>query len=69
MAIPMMGYILAMAFPIYMNTFNKDVIDGHRNTELNVTVPVEKDIALEEGSNGKPTAAIVGATEDTTHNA
>jgi FHS family L-fucose permease-like MFS transporter len=64
MAIPMMGYILAMIFPIYVNIYKKDVMDSHRNTELNVTIPVGKDVELE--AQKKPTAATIEAVEDET---
>lgn len=40
MIIPFMGYVLAYAFPIYVNFFNKDAMDSHRETDLNV-VPRE----------------------------
>lgn len=63
MAIPMMGYILALVFPIYVNIYKKDSMDLHRNTEINVTVQVDKEYALEEGP-GKPTVATVETIED-----
>lgn len=66
MAIPMMGFILAMIFPIYVNIYKKDVMDSHRNTELNVTIPVGKDVELEEGGQKKPTAATIETVEDET---
>ncbi|KAL4920598.1 major facilitator superfamily domain-containing protein [Aspergillus aurantiobrunneus] len=47
MAIPMMGYILAFIFPVYVNIFKKDTMDMHRNTGINVDVPVGKEIELE----------------------
>lgn len=47
MAIPMMGYILAFIFPVYVNVFKKDTMDMHRNTAINVEVPVGKDVELE----------------------
>lgn len=47
MAIPMMGYILAFIFPVYVNVFKKDTMDMHRNTGINVDVPVGKEIELE----------------------
>ncbi|KAJ5382652.1 hypothetical protein N7517_000563 [Penicillium concentricum] len=65
MAIPMMGFVLALIFPIYVNVFNKDVMDNHRNTELNVTIPVGKDIALEEGPQDEPTTTATEAAEQT----
>ncbi|KFX96147.1 hypothetical protein O988_05435 [Pseudogymnoascus sp. VKM F-3808] len=36
MIIPFMGYVLAYAFPIYVNFFNKDAMDAHRETDLNI---------------------------------
>lgn len=64
MAIPMMGYILALIFPIYVNIYKKDTMDLHRNTEVNVSVKVNTDIALEEGNMSKPTATNVEAVEE-----
>ncbi|KAL4965478.1 major facilitator superfamily domain-containing protein [Aspergillus stella-maris] len=40
MVIPMMGYILAFIFPVYVNVFKRDVMDAHRNTDINVDVHV-----------------------------
>ncbi|KAJ5916475.1 hypothetical protein N7504_000490 [Penicillium tannophilum] len=64
MAIPMMGYILALIFPIYVNIYKRDSMDLHRNTEVNVSIPVSKDVAMEEGTQSKPTAANVETVED-----
>jgi FHS family L-fucose permease-like MFS transporter len=36
MAIPTAFYVLAWAFPIYANVFNSKMLDGHRETHLNV---------------------------------
>ena len=63
MAIPMMGYILALIFPIYINLFKRETMDIHRNTEINVTIPVGKDFVLEEGTHGKPGATNVETIE------
>jgi hypothetical protein len=68
MAFPMMGYILSIGFSIYVHIFNEDTMNSHQNTELNFTVPVGKDIALEEGPNGKFTDGTVETVEDTRHN-
>lgn len=40
MIIPFMGFVLAYAFPVYVNFFNKEAMDTHRETTLNV-VPRE----------------------------
>ncbi|PGH13520.1 hypothetical protein AJ80_06270 [Polytolypa hystricis UAMH7299] len=50
LAIPMMGYILAWAFPLYVNFFNRDMVDLHRDTDLNVGTKMvgEKDVEVEE---------------------
>lgn len=63
MAIPMMGYILALIFPIYVNIYKKDTMDLHRNTEVNVSVKVDTDVALEEGKTSKPIATNVEVVE------
>ncbi|KAL4868027.1 hypothetical protein BDV12DRAFT_170241 [Aspergillus spectabilis] len=47
MAIPMLGHILALIFPIYVNIFQRDTMDAHRNTALNVDVPVGKEFEME----------------------
>ncbi|PTU25659.1 hypothetical protein P175DRAFT_0554891 [Aspergillus ochraceoroseus IBT 24754] len=49
MGIPMMGYILALIFPIYVNIFQKDTMDLHRSTALNVDMTVGKEVGLEGG--------------------
>jgi FHS family L-fucose permease-like MFS transporter len=36
MALPTAFYVLAWAFPVYANFFNAEVLDGHRETTLNV---------------------------------
>ena len=64
MAIPMMGYILALIFPIYVNIYKRDSMDLHRNTEFNVMIPVSKDIAMEEGTQSKPIAANAETVEN-----
>ncbi|KAJ6021307.1 hypothetical protein N7540_006811 [Penicillium herquei] len=63
MAIPMMGYILALSFPIYVNLYKRDVMDLHCDTEVNVTETIGKDIALEEGTQSKPATANVETVE------
>lgn len=63
MAIPMMGYIIDLIFPIYVNLYKRDLMDSHRNTEVNVTVPVSKDIAMEEGTQSKPAATDIETVE------
>lgn len=59
----MMGYVIALIFPIYVNIYKKDSMDLHRNTEINVSVPVSKDVALEEGVQGKPSITNVETVE------
>ncbi|EFX04717.1 glucose galactose transporter [Grosmannia clavigera kw1407] len=40
MAIPMMGYILAFVYPVYVNIFKRDLMDSHRATDYAVK-PIE----------------------------
>ena len=53
MAIPTAFYVLAWVFPVYINIFKRDIMDDHRNTELNIdharTVNV-KEIELERNA-------------------
>lgn len=48
MAIPMMGYLLALIFPIYINLVKKDTMDTHRNTDINVDVAVGKEESIKQ---------------------
>lgn len=61
MAIPMMGYILAWIFPIYVNIYKRDVMDTHRDTDVNVnhTVSSEKEIELERARENMPEIANI----------
>jgi MFS transporter, FHS family, L-fucose permease len=56
MAIPMMGYILAWIFPIYVNIYKREIMDTHRDTEVNVTYThsTEKEIELERARENEP---------------
>lgn len=36
MAIPTAFYVLTWVFPVYANFYNKESLDGHRNTDLNI---------------------------------
>ncbi|KAL2811613.1 glucose/galactose transporter [Aspergillus granulosus] len=47
MAIPTTFYVLAWAFPVYANTVSRKLLDGHRQTDLNVdgqSVRVDKNV-------------------------
>lgn len=67
MAIPMMGYILAWIFPIYVNMFQRDTMDLRRTTDVSIVPgPTDKELELErntscaEGADGKGTTATIG---------
>lgn len=47
MTIPMMGYILAFVYPVYVNFFAKDMLDSHRATEVGVKPIGEKQLELD----------------------
>ncbi|KAL2815125.1 major facilitator superfamily domain-containing protein [Aspergillus granulosus] len=64
MAIPMMGYILALIFPIYVNIFKKDTMDAHRNTAINVDVPIGKAVEVEMERGGAQEIETVGERRD-----
>lgn len=44
-------------------------MDSHRNTELNVTISVGKNVVLEEGAQSKSTTATIETVEGTRPNA
>lgn len=48
MLIPMAGFIAAWIYPIYVNLFNKEIMDIHRATAIGIEPPAGKDI-LEHG--------------------
>jgi FHS family L-fucose permease-like MFS transporter len=37
MAVPTGFYVLGWIYPVYANVWNRHVLDGHRETDLNVT--------------------------------
>lgn len=51
MAIPTAFYVAAWIFPIYVNFFNRESMDVHRETDLNVdrSTVVDKAVELERG--------------------
>ncbi len=48
MAIPMMGYILAWVYPVYVNFWNRETMDVHRQTDVGVAAVADKVLQLEE---------------------
>ncbi|RHZ49382.1 uncharacterized protein CDV56_102406 [Aspergillus thermomutatus] len=63
MAIPTAFYVLAWVFPVYANTVSRKLLDGHRATELNVSVTptaMDKNMQLEmERVNSKAGGEVV----------
>lgn len=63
MAIPMMGYILAWVYPLYVNIWNGDTMDIHRATTVGLETSNDKNIELEaqesRAGNHAPTATEV----------
>ncbi|RKU41110.1 hypothetical protein DL546_002642 [Coniochaeta pulveracea] len=47
MAMPMMGYILAWIYPLYVNVWNREVMDTHRATMVGVEPVNDKAMQLE----------------------
>lgn len=47
MAIPVMCYVLALVYPIYVNFWNKEMLDNHRATEVGIKPVDEKQLELE----------------------
>jgi FHS family L-fucose permease-like MFS transporter len=65
MAIPMMGYILAWIFPIYISLYKRNVMDTHRDSDVNVnhTVSSKKEIELERARENMPEVANIENVE------
>ncbi|KAF3763776.1 MFS general substrate transporter [Cryphonectria parasitica EP155] len=73
MTIPMMGYILAFIYPVYVNFFAKDMLDNHRATEVGIQHTNEKQLELEPQESRVETTAgdadikpVAGGTATTT---
>ena len=47
MAIPMMGYILAWIYPLYVNIWKRDIMDSHRDTTVGLEPVVAGDKVLQ----------------------
>lgn len=48
MAIPMMGYVLAWVYPLYVNIWKRETMDVHRATNLGVEPVEDKAMQLEQ---------------------
>lgn len=46
MSIPLMGYVLAFIYPVYVNFFARDMLDSHRATEVGIKPVDEKQLEL-----------------------
>ncbi|KAI9035927.1 uncharacterized protein KD926_002592 [Aspergillus affinis] len=62
MAIPMMGYILALVFPIYVNLFQRERMDEHSQSNVGI-VPSLEDKVPEDAEGGKNATATVELAE------
>jgi len=59
MAIPTMGYVLAWVFAVHANMFERKRMDTHRETDVGIVSPLEKELSRERNiSNLKHTAEI-----------
>jgi FHS family L-fucose permease-like MFS transporter len=58
MAIPTAFYVCAWIYPIYANTINAKNLDGHRDTDLNVSSVDNAVKGVEEGRGGSVSEAI-----------
>ncbi|KAM0285445.1 hypothetical protein ACHAQH_001392 [Verticillium albo-atrum] len=48
MVVPLVGYILAWAYPLYINVWSKEMMDAHRTTEVGVVNVDEKTFEMGE---------------------
>jgi FHS family L-fucose permease-like MFS transporter len=47
MVIPMMGYILAWVYPLYVNIWKRDTMDSHRATDVGIAPVAATDKAMQ----------------------
>ncbi|KAK3689815.1 glucose galactose transporter [Podospora appendiculata] len=59
MAIPMMGFILAFLYPLYVNIFKRDSMDAHRETRVGLEPVPDKAAQLEAQTSGVENKAQV----------
>ncbi len=60
MLIPMVCLICAYVYSVYVNVFNREIMDTHRETEVDIMpIPSEKELALHESYVDKPGAHTV----------
>jgi FHS family L-fucose permease-like MFS transporter len=48
MLVPMMCFVLAWVYPIYVNLFNRETLDIRRETKLGIDTPPEKALELQD---------------------
>lgn len=66
MLIPMAGFIRAWVSPVYVNTWNREVMDVHRNTAVGIKLgPSEKELEMERGHHLEGDKAHVRTANDT----
>jgi MFS transporter, FHS family, L-fucose permease len=46
MLIPMMCYVMAWVYPVYVNLFNRETLDIRRATDVGIVSPTEKQAVL-----------------------
>ncbi|KAH6892557.1 glucose galactose transporter [Thelonectria olida] len=46
MVIPLVGYILAFVYPVWLNVWNRELMDSHRATEVGIKPENPKDIEI-----------------------
>lgn len=65
MLIPMMGFILAWVYPLYVNFFNREIMDSHRDTDVGLLPPPsDKELGLVDSHVGEQKGDTTTVTEN-----
>ncbi|KAH8687160.1 major facilitator superfamily domain-containing protein [Tricladium varicosporioides] len=64
MLIPMAGFICAWIYPLYVNILNSEVMDVHRETDVGIVVPSDKEMALNQVDSHVKPGEYVATIED-----
>jgi FHS family L-fucose permease-like MFS transporter len=65
MLIPMMAFVCAWVYPVYVNLFNRETVDARRETDLGIVpAPTEKELALQDSHVGEKEEVSTGEQKE-----
>jgi FHS family L-fucose permease-like MFS transporter len=58
MVVPLTGYVLAWVYPLYINVWNKELMDSHRSTMVGIEPKPQRKEDIESNSMEKHGIAL-----------